>query len=190
MLISRSLVVLDQRKERRRAKAVIVKERSKVTGPSEAVVKANKKASKPTLEVETSKYRKGDRHLHSDDRDLRKHKRSGHRENEQVSETSSVGPEGDRVLDKHRSRKKRSTDVTRSMAALKDADKGGKATTKRRKDGPLDRARNIVPTGRVTVCISYSIESDPLMSCYTAQVKDRYLQSRSSVDKTCCHQVA
>lgn len=150
MLVPSPTAVLEQRKERRRAKAVIVKDRAKVTGPSEVVVKANKKAPKVTAD-EPSKYRESGKRDQAEGHPKQAlNVKPSSRRKKARSDTSIEG--SDSELKVHAPKcKKRSTDVERSMRALKDAAKGRRENGKRRRYDPLERATNILPAGRVTV---------------------------------------
>lgn len=156
-----SYAVLDQRKQRRRAKAVIVKDRSKVTGPSETIVKANKKASKASIPEEYSKYRQTNDASQTVEIG-RKRKTKGSRDPESNA-ANAVQPEyagQDGFTFEVAKKKKRSSDVQRNLKALRDASKGNRDGNKRKRHDPLERAANILPVGRVTV------------SCYTRDMLD------------------
>ncbi|KAK9895722.1 hypothetical protein P389DRAFT_68049 [Cystobasidium minutum MCA 4210] len=141
--------VLEQRKERRRAKAVIVKERSTVTGPSEAILKANKEALKKAAADEPSKYRTLEKHVSQEKESDRAHKPTSNRSKDRKHDSREEDDDDAQHAD--RKRKKRSTDVQRSMRAMKESVKGRRESGKRRRNDPLERAANILPTGRVTL---------------------------------------
>lgn len=140
--------MLDQRKVRRRAKAVIVKDRSKVTAPSDSIVKANKKASKPPDLQDSSKYRKTDEVLKDKHTGKRRSREGRHRE---LSNSPSVTSIDVNRISYQITSKKRASDVQRNMAALKEASRSKRHSDKRKRNDPLERAANILPAGRVTV---------------------------------------
>lgn len=151
LLRTRFLVVLDQRRERRRARAIIVKDRSKITAPSDTVVKANKKARKENDALGPSKYRTAtdavDRHAKV------KHtkRRKGNRRRSESTSSMSDNDTDHKAIKYQITSTKRSTDVQRNVAALKEASKGKRPGNKTAKYDPLERAANILPAGRVTV---------------------------------------
>lgn len=142
--------MLEQRRERRRAKAVIVKDRAKVTGPSEVVVKANRKDPKVSAD-EPSKYRESRNREQAEGQSKQAvNVKPSSRRKKARSDTSLEGSDPELKVDAPK-RKKRSTDVQRSMRALKDAAKGRRENANRRRYDPLERATNVLPAGRVTV---------------------------------------
>ena len=160
-----------------------MKDRSKVTGPSEVIVKANKKAPRISTEDEPSKYRKPVKHAAQADRaaQVALHKPTSRRKKDRRHDSSEES-DHDGKHETHK-RKKRSTDVQRSMRALKDAVKGRRDNGKRRRNDPLERAANILPAGRVTVSSAWK-EYCSRLDCSLvspAKGKDWHLQSWSGI---------
>lgn len=128
-----------------------MKDRSKVTAPSDAIIKASRKAHQESTIRAASKYRQADE---AESRGREKERRREEKEGHRASRSSTVDSLQGENREQFRyqvSRKKRSSDVQRNVAALKQASMGKHQGSKKRRHDPLERAANILPAGRVTV---------------------------------------